>query len=109
MKDKEKKRRSQPIHWLIRGYEGTDKIYERKVGAGVFGGRQIEMLLMALAAKHLTFDEILGACAKKNTKLHNKLLAVHRESSFHMLSCGQDQFFTAEIAERQELRASLER
>jgi hypothetical protein len=93
------KKRPPQLHLVIKGYESTKKIYERKVKAGLFNEQQIERLLMALCAKDLTFDEILGACAKKKTKLSNDLLAVHRETSRYMFWCGQNRYFTAEIAE----------
>ena len=93
------KKKAPQQHWVITGYESTRKIYERKVKAGLFNEKQIERLLMALSAKGLTFDEILGACAKKKTKMSNGLLAVHRESSCYLFWCGQNRYFTAEIAE----------
>ena len=59
----------------------------------------IESLLMALSARYLTFDEVLGAYAKKKTKDRNNLLAVHRETRRYMCWCGQNPYSTAEIAE----------
>jgi hypothetical protein len=93
------KKRLPQLHWVITGYESTNKIYERTVKAGLFNEEQIKNLLMALCATDLTFDEILGAYAKKKTKLSNNLLAVNRESSRYMFWCGQNRYFAAEIAE----------
>jgi hypothetical protein len=96
---KRQKKRPPQQHWVITGYESTRKIYERKVKAGIFNEKQTERLLMALSAKDLTFDEILGACAKKKTKISNGLLTVHRETARYLFWCGQNRYFTAEIAE----------
>jgi hypothetical protein len=56
-------------------------------------------LLKALAATALTYDEILGAYAKDRTRIHNELLAMHRDSTRYLFWCGQSRYFTAEIAE----------
>ncbi len=97
-------KRQPTSHWIIRGYESAEKIYERKVKAGVFSERRIEILLMALSAKQLTFDEIVGACAKKKTKLRNELLTVQRETTRYMLWCGKGRYFTAEIAQQKRIK-----
>lgn len=86
-------------HWLIRGYDSSKTIYEKQVEEGLFSEQQIQLLLMTLAASELNFDEILGACAKKKTKLHNGLLVVHRETTRYLFWCGNSRYFTAEIAE----------
>lgn len=99
MKTKRQRKRAPQLHWLITGYESTKKIYEQRVEAGLFSEQQIKALLMALAATDLTFDEILGAYAKKKTKLSNNLLVVNRETTRYMFWCGQNRYFTAEIAE----------
>jgi hypothetical protein len=99
MRKKRQATRLPQQHWIITGYESTRKIYERKVKAGFFNEQQIQSLLMALCATDLTFDEILGAYAKRKTKLSNHLLEVHRETSRYMFWCGQNRYFTAEIAE----------
>ena len=60
------------IYWQIEGYDGLTKFYDQKVKVGCFSENQIKNLLMALAAKAgLNFDEIVGAYAKKRTKIWN--------------------------------------
>jgi hypothetical protein len=57
-------------HWLIQGYDSQAKIYERRVNIGQLTDKQVAALLMTLVAKAgLTFDEIVGAYAKKRTKI----------------------------------------
>lgn len=98
------------LHWLIRGYESTRTIFERKVKYGIFNERQTKTLLMVLAGTDLTFEEILGACARKTSKIHNDLLVVQHQASasasVYMFTCGcGNRYFTAEIVEREERQA----
>ena len=56
--------------WHIEGYDSFDKIYDKEVKFGYFSDNQIKDLLKALTAKAaLSFDEIVGAYSKKNTKI----------------------------------------
>ena len=83
-------------HWLIQGYDSQTKFYERRVNVGQLTDKQVEAMLMALAAKAgLTFDEIVGAYAKKRTKIANGLLVVSREGANQRFVCGENPFFTA--------------
>lgn len=95
MKTKRQRKGLPQQHWVITGYESTKKIYEQRVEAGLFNEGQIEALLMALAATDLNFGEILGAYARKRTKLSNNLLTVHRETTRYMFWCGQNRYFAA--------------
>ena len=84
--------------WRIRGYDGVKTIFEVKVGLGQFTDGQIQHLLRALAAKEgLTFGEIVGAYAKRGTKISNDLLTVHRDMKYPTFMCGLDTVFTASV------------
>lgn len=54
------KKRQPPLHWIVRGYESTTKIFEQEETLGVFNERRMVELLRALAATALTYGEILG-------------------------------------------------
>jgi hypothetical protein len=83
-------------HWLIEGFDSQNKIYEKRAKIGQLTESQIEALLMALAAKAgLTFDEIVGAYAKRRTNLSNRLLVVTRQGPQQRFMCGENPFFTA--------------
>lgn len=83
-------------HWLIQGYDSQTKIYERRVSIGQLTDGQVEAMLMALVARAgLTFDEIVGAYAKKRTKISNRLLVVNRDGPNQRFMCGDNPFFTA--------------
>jgi hypothetical protein len=87
--------------WLIMGYDGFTTIYERRVDAGQLTQGQVKALLMALTAKAgLTFDEMLGAYAKRGTKIANNLLQVHREGPYTIFMCGVGPHFKASIVSR---------
>ncbi len=64
-------------HWVIRGFDGHTKIYERTIGLGQLSEKQVEAVLKALAAKAgLEFDETVGAYATRGTRIANDLLHV---------------------------------
>jgi hypothetical protein len=87
--------------WLIEGYDGFTLIYERRVDIGQLTQDQVKALLMALTAKAgLTFDEILGAYAKRRTKIANDLLQVHREGPYTIFTCGVGPHFRASVVLR---------
>ena len=91
----------QKPYCLIRGYDGATLIYERKVDAGQITDEQMIGLLKALTAKAgLGFDEIVGAYARRRTKIANSQLEVWREKPYQRYTCGTDPFFVAEIFPR---------
>ena len=86
--------------WLIRGHDGFKTIFERKVKLGQFTVDQIQNLLQALAAKAgLDFDEIVGAYAKRKTKIANGLLFVHKDPRHPTYMCGSVPVFTASVVD----------
>lgn len=85
-------------YWHIVGYDSAEKIFEKKVKIGCYSENQIQQLLRALAARaELGFEEIVGAYAKRGTKISNKLLHVHRDSRYAMLMCGTNPNFIAKV------------
>jgi len=69
-------------HWLIRGYDSMRLIFEREVKAGQLSEEEVKALLRTLAAKAgLSFDEIVGAYAKRRTGIANDLLFVQKRRS----------------------------
>ncbi|MGH7204845.1 MAG: hypothetical protein ACREI2_01405 [Nitrospiraceae bacterium] len=86
------------LYWHIEGYDSLNKIYERKVKVGYFSQNQIQALLMALAAKAgLSFNEIVGAYAKKGTKIANELLSIQKDGPYSIYSCGDNPHFIARV------------
>ena len=86
--------------WKIEGYDSTTKIYAKELPLGCYSDNQIRSLLRALAAKAgLEFDEIVGAFAKRKTKLANDLLLVQRMDVKNGYICGDNPFFTAKVIE----------
>ncbi len=85
-------------YWEIAGYQGTEKIFERKIKLGCYTESQMKQLLKALAAKvGLNTDEIVGAYAKRGTKDANELLEVRRDPKFATLTCGINPHFVARV------------
>ena len=87
--------------WAIRGFNGTTKIYERFVHRGCFTEHQIQEALKALVAKAgLELDEIVGAYAKRNTEIANKLLSVRKDAKYSRYYCGENPHFSAEVVDK---------
>jgi len=83
-------------YWLIQGYDSLTKIYERRVEGSHLTENQVQPMLMTLAAKAgLTFDEIVGAFAKRRTKTRNDLLKVQRDGPGLRFTCGENPYFIA--------------
>jgi len=85
-------------YWRIEGFDSSTPIFETKVKVGYFSNQQIEVLLMALAAKAgLEYDEIVGAYARKGSKIANELLTVQRDGPWPVYSCGSNPHFVARV------------
>jgi hypothetical protein len=89
-------------YWRIRGYDGEKEIFAANVGLGQFTEGQIKHLLRALAAKAgLTDAEIVGAYAKRKTKLANDLLCVQKDFNYPTYMCGDNPTFIAGVVDDQ--------
>jgi hypothetical protein len=86
-------------YWHIEGYDSSTKIYDRKVRFGYFSENQIQNLLKALSAKagDLSLDEIVGAYAKKKTKIAIELLSVQKNGPYPVYRCGSNPHFIARL------------
>jgi hypothetical protein len=86
------------FYWVIEGFNSDREIYSTRVKSTLFLPRQIEALLMALTAKAgLTFDEMVGAYARKHTKLTSIHLAIQRDVPHRTLMCGSNPHFAARL------------
>jgi hypothetical protein len=91
-------------YWQIRGYNGATKIFEKEVHVSHFSENQIKCLLKALAAKAgLEFDEIVGAYARKKSKISNDLLLVNKDGPYPVYICGANPHFVAKVITRDDL------
>jgi hypothetical protein len=87
-------------YWQIRGYDNTKTIFETKVDLGQFTKDQIQDVLRALAGRAgLTFDEIVGAYAKRRTKIANDLLDVQHDRRRSTYLCGSNPHFAASLVD----------
>ena len=61
---------------------------------------QVKHLLRALVAKAgLTDAEIVGAYAKRKTKIANDLLSVQKDFNYSTYACGDNPSFTASVVD----------
>jgi hypothetical protein len=81
-------------YWIVRGFDGTSQLFERKLVRGHYRGAAIEKLLVALASQQLQLDELLGACAIVGAPQRNELLAVRRDDHGNM-TIGQNPHYLA--------------
>ena len=91
-------------YWKIEGSDSLRKIYEKKIPIHYIGENQMVNILKCLAAKaSLDFDEIVGAFARRHSKISNNLLDVRRENlrdAPHLCYwCGENPVFIARIIE----------
>jgi hypothetical protein len=88
------------LYWRIRGFDSLKPIFEKTVEHGQFTEKQMEHLLMTLAAKAgLGYDEIVGAYATRKTKIANDFLLVHRDFKYPSVSCGLNPHFVASVVD----------
>jgi hypothetical protein len=92
-------------YWLIRGYDSTDLIFEKRVEVGQITDGQLKALLRALTAKAgLTFDEIVASYARRRAEIANILLDVSRDGPYQQFRCGTNPHFVAILeGQKQEL------
>jgi hypothetical protein len=89
-------------YWKIEGFDGVTKIYDRKVALSQFSYDQVQALLKALVAKAgLSLDEVVGAYARRRSKIANDLLEVHRDGQHPVFLCGSNPHFVARVIHEQ--------
>lgn len=87
-------------YWRIRGYDGSNKIFDESIPVGCLSEGRLEELLKCLAAKGgLSYREIVGAYVRRKTKLAHELLQVHKNGPHPEYSCGHDPSFVAILAD----------
>jgi hypothetical protein len=88
--------------WRIRGYQSTTKIFDQSVPIGQMTKSSMEELLRALVAKDLTPLEVIGAYAKRGTRISNGLLEIRKENQPEkrrtICTCGHNPHYVATTA-----------
>ena len=87
-------------YWQISGYQSLTPIFEMRVPVGTITDAQMVDLLKCLTAKvGLTYEEIVGAYAKRKTKQANDLLEVRKTSLMPEYTCGGNPYFVAIVVD----------
>jgi hypothetical protein len=85
--------------WRIQGYDSLTLIFEEQFPVGQMTIEQVIELLRALASRHLSSTEIVGAYAKRGTSIANRLLDVHKDVQHEkrrtVYTCGDDPHYVA--------------
>jgi len=94
------KKAASKLYWKIRGHDSLKTIFEANVEFGHITENQICHLLQALASKAgLTFAEMVGAYAKRRSRISNDLLTVHKDLLYSTWMCGSGPVFTASVVD----------
>jgi hypothetical protein len=87
--------------WRIRGYDSLTPIFDHRIPVGQMTEGKMEELLRVLVAKDLSPHELIGAYARRGTKIHNDLLAIQKENQPErrrtLYMCGQNPYYTADV------------
>lgn len=88
------------LFWQIRGHDGFKTIFETTIRLGQLTDAQMKHLLRALTAKaSLGNREIVGAYAKRKTKIANMLLDVQKDCRYPTYTCGCSPVFSASVVD----------
>jgi hypothetical protein len=91
------------LYWNIRGYNSDRMIYDCEVPVGTFSEKQIKSMLMCLTAKAgLHPDEIVGAYARRRSKVANNLLDVRKDGPHPVYMCGTNPHFVARVVKQED-------
>jgi hypothetical protein len=87
--------------WRIRGYDSLTEIFDESVPIGQMTEGSVKELLRSLVAKGLSPRELIGAYAKRGTRISNTLLQIKNENQPDKrrtcYTCGDNPFYTAVI------------
>jgi len=91
--------RKSPIkrYWRVWRFDGYKTTFEKRVDLGQFTENQIKELLRALESRSLSDDEIIGAYAKRKTRIANNLLHIHKDFAYPTYMCGE---FAASVVDQ---------
>ena len=96
------KRQREPKRcWRIRGYDSLTLIFDQSVPVGQMTEGNMKELLRVLVAKDLLPHELIGAYAKRGTRISNAHLEVQKENQLEkrrtVYTCGNNPFYTADV------------
>ncbi|RSL15565.1 hypothetical protein EDE15_1056 [Edaphobacter aggregans] len=87
--------------WRIRGYDSLTLIFDQSVPTGQLTEGNMKELLRALVAKDLLPSELIGAYARRGTKIHNRFLEIQKENLPEkrrvLYTCGENPYYTADV------------
>lgn len=87
-------------YWRIRGYKKFDTIVDLTIPVGSLTESQLQEVLKCFAAKEaLSYEEIIGAYVKRNTKGAHEILHVQKNGPYPEYNCGNDPSFVAIVVD----------
>jgi hypothetical protein len=96
---------AEAVWWRVRGFRGPKSFYDYCIPFGAITEEEIQNLLRCMTAKaNLSYDEIISAHSKQNTRWCNSLLDVRKIGHYSEYECGTDPRFTAIPVDAQRQR-----
>jgi hypothetical protein len=96
-----KKQKEPKRCWRIRGYDSLTPIFDQSVSVGQMTEGNMKELLRVLVAKDLSPHELIGAYAKRGTRISNALLEIRKENLPEkrrtIYTCGNNPWYTADV------------
>jgi hypothetical protein len=96
-----KKQKEPKRCWRIRGYDSLTPIFDESIPLGQITQDKVMELLRALVAKHLLPHDLIGAYARRGTKIHNKQLEIQKENLPEkrrtLYTRGDNPYYTADV------------
>lgn len=82
--------------WIIRGYDGTVKLFEF-IAPGNLSQREVEMMLSRLAARDLTPEEVIDSSKRRNHRGSKRLLEARTDwrGAAFTISVGENPYYVA--------------
>jgi L-asparaginase II len=94
-----KKRKEPKGYWRIRGYDSMTEIFDQSVPIGQMTEGNMKELLRVLVAKDLSPRKLIGAYAKRGTRISNGFLEIRKENQLEkrraIYTCGQNPHYIA--------------
>ena len=85
--------------WRIRGYDSTVEVFDESVPIGQITKSSIKELLRTLVARNLSPREVIGAYAKRSTRISNHFLDIQitnePEKRRTVYTCGENPHYIA--------------
>ncbi len=88
-------------YWVIRGYDGSEPIFERRMPEGSLTEAEMKVVLQRLACRHLSDDEIVCASLRKKAAGYRADLEIRQShgGKYALMTTGSGNHYAATVEE----------